>query len=307
MEEWFSESEVLWPGQKFSLKVEKVLYRGKSKFQDILVFESSTYGKVLVLDGVIQLTERDEFAYQEMISHLPLFAHPEPKRVLIVGGGDGGVLREVARHRCVEVIDMCEIDDVVVQVAKDHFPTTTGSYSDPRLTLVHDDAAKFLAALVGEEITLNDDAAALIQQRKDFRYDVIIVDSSDPVGPAETLFQPQFYDAIRHALAPGGIACAQGECIWLHLPLIANVLTACGDIFPTVNYAYCTIPTYPSGQIGFILCSLDPAPNALTQPKRAPSSEFQSNLRYYTPAIHTAAFVLPRFAATAIENATSRH
>lgn len=281
-EGWFSESEVLWPGQKFSLKVKKPLHHERSQFQDILVFESDTYGRVLVLDGVIQLTERDEHAYQEMIAHLPLFAHPEPKKVLIVGGGDGGVLREVARHKCVTRIDMCEIDQRVVAVAREFFGTSTATaFDDPRLTLIHEDAAVFLA--------------------KPASYDAIIVDSSDPVGPAESLFQPQFYESMRAALNPGGIVCTQGECIWLHLPLITSVVKACRDIFPKVEYAYTTVPSYPSGQIGFVLCSLATDRTAIVAPVRAPDDAFQAQLKYYNPALHAAAFVLPQFAAVELE------
>jgi len=110
---WFAETEAMWPGQKLCLEVDEVVFNGKSKFQDIIVFKSKTYGMVLILDGVIQLTERDEFAYQEMITHIPMFAHGKPKRVLIIGGGDGGVLREVVKHDCVETIHMCEIDEGV--------------------------------------------------------------------------------------------------------------------------------------------------------------------------------------------------
>lgn len=306
---WFSELEVLWPGQKFSLKVEKVLYHERSEFQDILVFESSSYGRVLVLDGVIQLTERDEFAYQEMISHLPLFAHPDPKQVLIVGGGDGGVLREVARHACVESIDMCEIDSEVVNVARRFFwGSTASAYDDPRLSLIHDDAAKYLEALVTHDKSAvteghSPGAAAARRQRADWRgYDVIIVDSSDPVGPAETLFKPEFYEAMRAALAPRGVICAQGECAWLHLPLISKVVRACSAIFPTVDYAYASVPTYPSGQIGFILCSLDSAPNALVA-RRSPSDQLQAQLRYYNRAMHAAAFSLPQFVSVELDRA----
>ena len=230
---WFSESEVLWPGQKFSLQVAKsaddelkVLFDGKSAFQSVLVFESTTYGRVLVLDGVIQLTERDEHAYQEMIAHIPLFSHPNPRTVLIVGGGDGGVLREVCRHDSVEIVDMCEIDAEVVRVAKEFFSESTAtSFGDPRLNLVHDDAAEFI-------------------KREGHRmYDVIIVDSSDPVGPAESLFKPEFYLAMSTALSKGGVICTQGECMWLHLPLICDVITSCCDLFPTVEYAFTTIPS----------------------------------------------------------------
>merc|ERR1712117_466621 len=134
----------MWPGQRFSLKVDKVLFKDKSDYQDVLVFDSTDYGRVLVLDGVIQLTERDEMAYQEMIVNVPMMSHPEPKNVLIIGGGDGGVLREVARHESVENIVMCEIDKMVVDVAKEYFTNTTATaFSDPRLTLKFEDAAKF--------------------------------------------------------------------------------------------------------------------------------------------------------------------
>ncbi|KAJ8599940.1 hypothetical protein CTAYLR_002808 [Chrysophaeum taylorii] len=304
---WFLESEGLWPGQRFSLKVEEVLYEASSAFQEILVFESTTYGRVLVLDGVIQLTERDEHAYQEMIAHLPLFAHPNPRRVLIVGGGDGGVLREVARHERVDEIDLCEIDATVVQVAKKFFLRSTASaYDDPRLDIIHDDAATFLQALAGKKDVADDapslEAANRRRSARDWRgYDVIIVDSSDPIGPAESLFQPQFYEAMRDVLAPSGIVCTQGECQWLHLDLISNVVRACGDLYPTVDYAYTTVPTYPSGQIGFILCSL--AQTSLRHPKRVPDDEFQAKLKYYNPALHEASFVLPQFAKVAIDNA----
>ena len=134
--DWFFEKEVMWPGQKFGLKVEKVLFEAKSEFQDVLVFESSSYGRVLVLDGVIQLTERDEMAYQEMITHLPMMSHPQPRSVLIIGAGDGGVLREVCRHECVENIVMCEIDEMVVEVSKQFLNNSTATaFNDPRLTL----------------------------------------------------------------------------------------------------------------------------------------------------------------------------
>jgi spermidine synthase len=178
---WFTEKEALWPGQRMSIEIDEILEVGKSLFQDILVFKSKTYGIVLVLDGVIQVTERDEFSYQEMIAHLPLFAHPNPKKVLIVGGGDGGVLREVAKHAGVETIHMCEIDIAVVEAGKKYFPTTLAtSFNDPRLTLMINDACAFLK---------NEGAGQ--------DYDVIICDSSDPVGPAEMLFEAEFFRNMK--------------------------------------------------------------------------------------------------------------
>eukprot|EP00947_MAST-08B_sp_MAST-8B-sp1_P004289 g4289.t1 len=234
---WFSEKEAMWPGQRFGLKVKQVLFEGRTKFQHVLIFDSETYGRVLVLDGVIQLTERDEHAYQEMITHVPLFSHANPERVLVIGGGDGGVVREVARHACVKTIVQCEIDGEVLELAKQFFAGSTATaYDDPRLQLNIEDAAKFVPTQV------------------DAPYDVIIVDSSDPVGPAEVLFKDEFYDSLRTILKPGGIICNQGECVWLHLPLIKGVLDHCAATFAEARYFYTTVPTYPSGQIGFFLC-----------------------------------------------------
>jgi len=275
---WFFEKENMWPGQKFGIKVEKVLINGKSDFQDISVFKSSNYGTVLVLDGAIQVTERDEFSYQEMISHLPLFAHKNPKKVLIIGGGDGGVLREVAKHSCVEEIHMCEIDEQVVNVSKKFFPETLAqAYGDPRLKLMFCDAAKYL-----------------LEEGPGQNYDVIICDSSDPIGPAEDLFKPQFFVSMHNALSPTGILCTQGECMWLHLDLIKQVLQSTRNIFGNAKYAYTTIPSYPSGQIGFILATKDET-NNVSRPSRNISKKLK--LKYYSKNIHKSAFVLPEFAS----------
>jgi len=278
---WFTENEVMWPGQAMTLKVEEVLYQGRSEYQDVLVFRSSTYGTVLVLDGVIQLTERDEHAYQEMIAHVPLHSHPDPQSVLIVGGGDGGVLREVCRHPGVQKVTMCEIDEKVVEVSRKYLGGSTAmSFDDPRLTLVHDDAAAYV-----------------VQHRNEF--DVVIVDSSDPVGPAETLFTSSFYKALAVAMRPGAIMCNQGECIWLHLDLIGDCMRSCTEVFPSVDYCYTTIPTYPSGQIGFFVCST--APNKVFRtPCRPPAPSLEARLKYYSPATHASAFVLPRFAESVV-------
>ncbi|KAF0728415.1 hypothetical protein Ae201684P_007915 [Aphanomyces euteiches] len=275
---WFSETEAMWPGQKFCLAQEEVLYHGKSDFQDVLVFKSQTYGNVLVLDGVIQCTERDEFSYQEMISHLPLYSHANPKSVLIVGGGDGGVAREVAKHGGVEKIVMCEIDPKVTEVSRVYLPHMASALNDPRLTLLFQDAAEFL------------------RSPECGKFDVIIVDSSDPVGPAEVLFRSEFYENMKKALNPNGIVCTQGECLWLHLDLIADVLGRVGQFFPTVQYAYTTIPSYPSGQIGFVLCSLDDSTDAVNKPKRVVEVSVAEGLQYYSSKLHEAAFVLPAFA-----------
>jgi len=275
-EGWFSELGSMWPGQCFSIEVDEVLFEGTSKFQDVVLFTSQVYGKVLVLDGVIQYTEKDEFAYQEMIAHLPLFAHPDPKKVLIIGGGDGGVLREVCKHSGVEKIDMCEIDELVVELSKEHFPDNYKALDDPRVELIIDDGVKFM-------------------ETKEDEYDVIIVDSSDPVGPAEFLFEKPFYIKMKNALREGGIVCTQGECMWIHADIISRLISQSKQLFSTAEYAYTTIPTYPCGQIGFCICSK--RDSSSSQPNREVDIE---GLKYYTPELHKTSFVLPKFMADAL-------
>ena len=234
---WFTETETLWPGQKFSLALEEfsvskaILFHERSDYQDILVFRSAQYGNVLCLDGVIQMTERDEFAYHEMICHLPLFAHPNPQSVCVVGGGDGGCLREILRHSSVRHVCLVEIDPLVVQVAQTYFCKTDepSVFHDPRVQIVYQDAAAFMEAH-GQQ------------------FDVIIGDTSDPIGPAESLFQPSFYESMYEALRPQGIVCVQAECFWIHLDLISDLVACCADIFDTAEYASTMVPTYPCGQ-----------------------------------------------------------
>jgi len=269
---WFSELGVMWPGQAMSIEVEEILFQGRSDYQDVVAFKSKTYGNVLALDGVIQCSERDEFSYQEMLTHLTMCAHPDPKKVLVIGGGDGGVLREIAKHRGVEKIVICEIDKMVIETSKKYLPHMAVGYEDPRVQLNIGDGCKFLEESKNE-------------------YDIIIVDSSDPVGPAEVLFEKPFYVNMRNALRPGGIVGTQGECQWLHLELIKRLLDQSREIYNHVEYAYTTIPTYPCGQIGFVICSLrDERPSI---PVRDISNE---NTRYYNKDVHKAAFVLPEFA-----------
>ena len=262
------------------LKVKEPLHSERSDFQDILVFESTNHGRVLALDGVIQLTEWDEFSYQEMIAHLPLFAHAAPASVLIIGAGDGGVLREVARHRGVKRITMVEIDRRVVEASKTFFAKTMATaFDDARLTLRFEDAAAFAGSA---------EAAS---------FDVIIVDSSDPNdGPANSLFTPAFYKNLARILKPAGIVCTQGECQWLNLGLIKEVLRKAKDFFPSVDYAYTCTPTYPCGQIGFLLCYKSSDPEYVRSPRHSVPEDVAKRLRYYTPAMHKAAFLLPRFA-----------
>lgn len=289
---WFSEINDMWPGQAMSLRVDEVLFTGKSEFQDVMVFRNAAYGNVLILDGVIQATERDEFAYQEMISHLALCSLNEaPRRVLVVGGGDGGVLREVTRHGGIERIEIAEIDGMVVEMSKKYLPKMAVGFEDARVETHICDGIKYVGD--AEEGT----------------YDAIIVDSSDPIGPASVLFEEAFFEKMYRALKPGGVVCTQAECLWLHVDLITDLAKMCKRVFAkgSIEYGYTTIPTYPSGQIGFMLCG-KPASDGSTvdfrNPKRTPtpaSGSALEPLKYYNADIHKAAFVLPEFARAALE------
>jgi len=276
---WFMEKNEQWPGQANSLEVKKVLLHEKTKFQDLMVFESTTWGNVLILDGVIQLTERDEMSYQEMMAHLPLFAHEDPKQVLIIGGGDGGVLREACKHSSVEKVTMCEIDAGVVEASKKYFPKVSVGFTHPKASLV-----------IGDGVGFAESAA-------DNTYDAIIVDSSDPVGPAEKLFSPEFYANAHRILKPGGVLCTQGECLWVHADLIETMMKTNGKPFASCEYASMQMPTYPSGQIGCFLGRKAFADGSKDTSCRRPCRDVPEDmeLRYYTEAMHAAAFALPAF------------
>lgn len=270
--------------------------------QDVLVFDSETFGRVLVLDGVIQFTEKDEFSYQEMICHLPISAHPNPERVLVIGGGDGGVIRlifreyvvtlsiahvanrEAAKHPGVHSVTLCEIDQLVIDTSKKYFPTMS------EVGLASLCWSEFVLILFDKGF---DHPKVTVEVKDGFKYlddhpdtfDVIIVDSTDPVGtgnnwqsaanisvlisartgPAEALFQENFFRKMHKSLRAGGIICTQAESIWLHLDIIEKLWKTCNTIYETVRYTYTTIPTYPSGQIGFMICCK--GENDLTVPK----------------------------------------
>lgn len=274
---WFIEKNPQWPGQANALQVKEVLLHKQTQYQDLLVFESTTWGKVLVLDGVIQLTEKDEMSYQEMMAHLPLFSHSAPKDVLIIGGGDGGVLREVCKHDCVERITMCDIDGGVIEASKTYFPKVGCAFDNPKLNLI-----------VG-------DGVAFAEKAEAGSFDVMIVDSSDPVGPAEQLFSKEFYETAERILKPGGLLCSQGECLWIHGDLIHGMINENGAPFACAEYASIQVPTYPSGQIGAFLARK--AGGAGSPSCRTPRRDVPDDmeLRYYSTDMHSASFALPEF------------
>ena len=256
-----------------AIAVDRVLLDTESKFQKIQVVEAGRLGRVLILDQVIQTSDFDEAAYHEMIAHLPLLTHPNPERVLVIGGGDGGTLREIGKHAGVKKIDICEIDEAVIKASREFLPGLACGFDDPRVEVHIADGARFVA------------------DHPD-TYDVIIVDSSDPVGPAVVLFQQQFYQDMKKALRPGGIIVTQAESFYLYGPLITEMFGFLKNLFARPLYYYTKVPTYISGLIGFTFCSLGPDPLEPPDPARVAAL---GPLRYYTPAVGRAAFVLPKF------------
>lgn len=275
---WFTETGPLWPGQAMSLEIEKVLFEGKSKYQDVLVAETKTWGRALFLDGVIQLTQKDEMSYQEMMAHVPIFAHPNPKSILIIGAGDGGVIREVLKHKSVERVVHCEIDEMVMEVSQKYLPDLFCGRDDPRLTTHVGCGMEFMKNHQNE-------------------FDVIITDSSDPIGPASVLFESSYFNLLRKALKSDGVICSQGETYWSMLELIVKMQNDLKELFPSVSYGVVGTPTYPNGHIGYFICSKD-SENVVSIPKRTPESDM--DLKYYSEALHKASFVHPKFVSDAL-------
>jgi spermidine synthase len=257
-----------------TLKVSRVLYSDFSNFQRIDVVDTEEYGKVLVLYGSIMITERDEFVYHEMISQPALNVHPNPKEVLIIGGGDGGTLRDTLRNPQVQRATMVEIDQQVVEVSKRFFPTVASQFDNPRARILFDDGAAFVA------------------NTKD-KFDVVMSDASDPVGPAEVLFQTSFYQNIYNCLNDDGIFVAQSESPWYHADNVAKIYKNLRSVFPIVRMYVAHIPTYPSALWSFAFCSktLDP----LTDFKGVKVAD--AELTYYNQALHSGCFALPSYVA----------
>ncbi|CAH1103805.1 unnamed protein product [Psylliodes chrysocephalus] len=274
---WFSEISDLWPGQCFSLKVKEILYQDKSDYQDILIFESTNNGTALILDGIIQCTQKDEFSYQEMITFIPLCNHANPERVLIVGGGDGGVAREVQKHPLVKEIIQVEIDEKVVNASKKHLPFMAKGFNSPKVTLNICDGFEYMKNHKNE-------------------FDVIITDSSDPIGPAVNLFTESYYKLLKEALRPKGVISCQAGTVWTDLPHVKQTICHCKKYFKSVKYAYSSVPSYTDGQIGYLVATVDDTndlkkPNFIFTDKQLE----ELNIKYYSDEIHSAAFVLPNF------------
>lgn len=258
----------------------RIVHRERTAYQDLLIFESADFGRVLMLDGIVQLTERDEFIYHEMLAHVPLMAHGAAAEVLIVGGGDGGLLEEVLKHPVVARVTMVELDPAVVACCRTHLAAVSGgAFDDPRTRLLFADGVRFVA-------------------ETDRSFDVIIVDSTDEAGPGEVLFGEAFYADCRARLRPGGVLAAQlASCNpFGELDPLARKLRRLAGAFADVGLYTATVPTFIGGAYGFGFASEDPALRRLSVQEIAarPAPE---GLRHYAPAVHAAAFVHPPWLA----------
>jgi len=270
---WIEEKLEINKGRTLKIKITKSLEKVKSKFQEIEVVDSDAFGKILLINGIIMVTESDEFCYHEMIAHVPLCVHTKAQKVLVIGGGDGGTVREILKHDNIKEVEVCEIDEKVIEVSKKHFPYLANSFDDPRVKICCEDGNKFIKS----------------QKNK---YDLIIVDSSDPIGPAEVLFRKEFYEAMYQALKDDGIVVTQAESFFYHRKIIKSLFSFIKEIYPISEYYYTLVPTYPSGMIGFTFCSK----------KYHPTYDFNktealklTDLKYYNKDIHKASFALPNF------------
>lgn len=272
MDLWFSEATS--EGHKISLRVKETLYQGKSEFQEIAVLDTEDFGHVLVLDGLFQTTERDEYVYHELIAHVPLMAHPAPVRVLVVGGGDGGTVREVLRHPMVEAVTLCEIDGEVIAQSRKWLPGLACGLDDPRVTVKVADAIAYV-------------------KEQPAAYDVVIVDSSDPVGPGEGLFSAAFYSDVKRALKPGGVVCVQTESPFAMEDQLSRAYRYLYAVFPRVETFVGTIPTYPGHLWSWAFCSEGPGP--FDRLREGDMAAVEAQTRYYNGDIHRGAFALPNY------------
>ena len=266
--EWIQED--LHPYYRKSLKVKRTLVDEQTQYQHLQVFETEFFGNALVLDGIIQLTERDNMGYHEMITHVPMLAVGSPKRVLSVGGGDGGSLQQVLRYPSVEEAVVCELDQKVVDYSRQYFPAFGDPWVDPRAKLLVRDAFGYLEENPGQ-------------------FDVIISDTTDPIGMAERLFSDEFYTLMVSALAPGGAAATQCEQPFFDTELIKTIYQTARALSIHPAYYYAQIPTYPGGGIGFMYVSDTPWQNGLNSPYPPGVNN------YLNPEMHRAAFALPEF------------
>ncbi|UOQ50222.1 polyamine aminopropyltransferase [Gracilibacillus caseinilyticus] len=266
---WFTEKQT----ENFGItaKIKQTYHSEQTDFQKLDMVETAEWGNMLLLDDMVMTTEKDEFVYHEMVAHVPLFTHPNPKDVLVVGGGDGGVIREILKHPSVQKAVLVDIDGKVIEYSKQYLPSIAGKLEDPRV-----------------EVRVADGFMHIAESEK--AYDVIMVDSTEPVGPAVNLFSKGFYAGISNALKDDGIFVAQTDNPWFKADLIKQVFHDVQEIFQVTRLYTANIPTYPSGLWTFTLGSKMHDPLKVKEERF-----FDLDTKYYTKNIHHAAFVLPKF------------
>jgi spermidine synthase len=272
---WFTEEQT--KDLTISCRVKQVLHQEQTPFQSLAVLDTDQFGRMLVLDNIIQTTVKDEFIYHEMITHVALNTHPAPKKVLVIGGGDGGAVREIIKHQSIEKAVHCEIDRAVIEASRRFLPEISCALDNPRVEIIVDDGIKH------------------VRENKD-TYDVIMVDSTDPVGPAVGLFSASFYREIFESLKEDGIFVAQTESPFYNRDLIPGLYKSISGIFPVARLFLAVVPTYAGGLWTFTMGSkkYDPLDVNISEIP-------QMGTKYYSPAIHRTCFVLPPFVKELLE------
>lgn len=281
MSDWVEET--LHEDLHIKLKIDRVLFDSKTEHQHLVIFENETFGRAMALDGVMQTTEKDEFIYHEMLTHLPIYAHGAVRKVLIIGGGDGGMLEEALKHPSVEKVTMVEIDRSVVDLCTTHLPSiSNGAFEDPRTDLVIADGRDFVANC--EE-----------------RYDLVIIDSTDPIGPGAVLFTETFYRDCRNCLTEGGILVTQNGVPFMQGEELTSSVSFFRGLFKDATCYLATIPTYVGGPMafGWATDNTDLRQTALAELKARFEAE-PVETRYYTPEVHQGAFALPPYVSELI-------
>lgn len=269
--------EITPEGFGIAIEKEKDLFSDKSPFQEVDVFSSRAFGKVLTLDGLMMVTERDEFFYHEMIAHIPMLTHPNPENILVIGGGDGGTVRELLKHESVKHIDMVEIDGMVIDASKKFFPSVSCELENPKVSVLVQDAIDFI-------------------KDKENIYDVVLIDSTDPIGPGEGLFNEGFYNNVKRALKKGGIVVPQTEGPFAQSENMRKTYNLLRKVFKNVAPYTGPMPTYPGGYWSWGFCSDDvEIPLDCTKIDEKRASVIQKTCKIYNRELHSAVFMVPNF------------
>ena len=281
--------ESLYDGWGQFFTVDELLYERTTKHFELIIFRNREFGRVLALDGVVQTTERDEFIYHEMLTHVPIIAHGSARRVLVVGGGDGGMVEEALKHRGLEQVVMVEVDRSVIDLCKKYLPTLSqGAFDDPRLKLVIADGSEYVSKTTQ-------------------RFDVIIVDSPDPVGPAINLFSDKFYQDCRLCLKPGGVLVTQNGVPFVQAQELRESAKRLSNHFADVTFFRASVPTYYGGDMAFAWATENVTLRTLSiEQLRTRFYEENLNTRHYSPEIHLAAFATPPWIAEIVTDKQPR-